>query len=154
MKIRLVQPGFESFTGSMGALAFESGLSTTDVQERDFLRLSSVMKCEREDGSSASPADALLAIANVGAPTPEAAREAELESNAAALAAFTQPEADKPQTAAPTMPAAAIYTEEQLGALADKEGIKGLRKIAEPLGIKGNSIKDLITGIIEAGVKV
>lgn len=149
MKIRLLEPGFESFTGPIGAMVFENGLSTTDVQDRDFLRLSAVMKCEREDGTKTSPIDKLLSIADVGAPMPEAAREAELEANAAALAAYAQPESDKPAAVAPVMPAAKIYTEEQLSAIADSEGIKGLRKIADSMGIKSNSIKELMGAILE-----
>jgi hypothetical protein len=153
MKIRLMQPGFENFTGPMGRLVFEDGLSTTDVEGRDFLRMSSVMKCEREDGTSASPVDALLAIADVGAPTAEVARAEELERNADALKVFAQPEADRPATDEPALPVAALYTEEQLGKIADKKGIKGLREIAEPMGIKGNSIKELIAEILQ-GPKV
>ena len=45
---------------------------------------------------------------------------------------------------------APAYTEEQLAAIADKQGIAGLREIAEPLGVKGNSIAGLISSILKA----
>lgn len=149
MKVRLTQPGFENFTGPMGNTLFEDGLSTTEVSEREFNKLSAVMKVEREDGTTSAPVDVLLDNANTPAPMPEAAREAELESNAAALAAAGQSGDDKPQTAAPSLSTAAFYTREQLAAIADKDGIKGLRAIATPLGVKDNKIVDLIEGILK-----
>lgn len=43
-----------------------------------------------------------------------------------------------------------LYSREQLGQIADESGIKGLRTIATPLGIKGNSIAELIEEILQA----
>lgn len=154
MKIRLKEPGFEAFNGQIGQLNFVDGLSVEDAKERDFMRLSAVMKVEREDGTTASPADALKAIADVGAPTPEAARKAELKANEKALSEVRPAPVEKAVGELDGKPQSASgYTEEQLAAIADKEGIKGLRKIAEPMGIKGNSIKELIAEILQ-GPKV
>lgn len=44
----------------------------------------------------------------------------------------------------------AVYSDEQLGIIADREGINGLRKIAEALGVKGRSIRELIENILKA----
>ena len=41
------------------------------------------------------------------------------------------------------------WTREELEAIADKEGIAGLRKIATPMGIKGQSVPSLIDKVIE-----
>lgn len=46
-----------------------------------------------------------------------------------------------------------LHTAESLGAVADADGIQGLRDIAEPLNVKGNSIAKLIEGILAAQVK-
>lgn len=43
-----------------------------------------------------------------------------------------------------------VYTKEDLEKIADENGIKGLREIAEPLGVKNVSIEGLIAEIIKA----
>jgi hypothetical protein len=45
------------------------------------------------------------------------------------------------------------YTQLELEALADKEGITGLREVAEAYGVKGTSIVGLISGILAASSK-
>jgi hypothetical protein len=42
-----------------------------------------------------------------------------------------------------------VITAEKLSEIADRDGIKGLRAIAEPLGIKSNSIADMMRAILE-----
>lgn len=45
------------------------------------------------------------------------------------------------------------YTADKLAAIADKEGIKGLRALAEPLGIKGTAIADLMRELLKVNEK-
>jgi hypothetical protein len=120
MKLKLVQAGYEGFTGYLGVTLFENGVSVGDVPEREARTIGMSIKTEWEDGGDPNPAQALLNSMH-NEPVVEAA-------------------------AAPVVPK--VYTEEQLAAIADKEGIKGLRAIAEPLGIKGTSIKELIAEIL------
>ena len=42
-----------------------------------------------------------------------------------------------------------VYTEEELGKVADKRGIGGLREIGDQLGVKSNSIVGLMKAILE-----
>lgn len=135
MKLRLKQSGFESYSGQMGVIFFENGLSTTDVLPVDAVRISAVMQCEWEDGEASNVAQRLLDRADTPAPV--------LQSNTG----IEQPEQPQPVEPQPVEPAKPLYTEEQLAAIADEKGITGLRELAEPLGIKGNSIRGLIDAL-------
>ena len=46
-----------------------------------------------------------------------------------------------------------FYTLEELEKIADNKGLKGLREVAKPLGIKGTSINGLIEAIMEVAGK-
>lgn len=141
MKLRITQPGFEGYTAQLGVHNFVDGLSTTDVRVMDAVRMSAVMRCEWEDGSSPSVTQSLLDNAHTPAKT-LIEQKAEDQANA-----------DKapPAAAGPTQPEAPKHTRESLAAIADKDGIKGLRAIGDELGIKGNSIKDLMEAILKSG---
>ncbi len=139
MKLRLTQPGFETYTGQMGVVFFEDGLSTTDVRPLDAVRMAAQFLCEWEDGTTASVAQSLLDHANTPAPV---FLVGEKQHDQDALNAGTQVE--------PGTTATSAFTEEELSKIADEQGIKGLREIAEPLGIKGNSIKELIAALAKA----
>lgn len=144
MKLRLTQPGFETYTGQMGVIFFEDGLSTADVREIDAIRMAAVMLCEREDGSSPSIAQSILDNAHTAAPIFEAgASEHDHEAKMnASVAAVVAPNSDVPRTS--------VMTAAQLHAIADKDGIKGLRLIGDALNIKSNSIREMIDAILKA----
>ena len=57
--------------------------------------------------------------------------------------------ADAAKAASPAAPAKS-WTQEELSAIADEKGIKGLREIGDDLGLKGTGIADLIAKIVEA----
>lgn len=147
MKLRLTQPGFATYTGQMGVIFFEDGLSTNDVLVQDAVRMAAVMICEWEDGTSPSVAQSILDNADTPAPTFVSGDDGQHELTAEQLAASGESQTQEP------VPAGG-YTAEQLAAVADKEGINGLRKIAEPLGIKSNSIVSMIDQILKAGAPV
>jgi hypothetical protein len=135
MKLRLTQPGFEGYSAQMGVVFFENGLSTTDVSPHDAIRMAAVMGCEWEDGSPANVGQMYLDGMNVPAPSDQEQRDAHGSSD---------------QTGGDVAKQTGVsYTEEQLAAIADDKGITGLRDIAEPLGIKGNSIRGLIDAIVK-----
>lgn len=130
MKLRLTQPGWETYCGQMGVIQFVDGLSAGDVLEIDAVRMGAVMRCEWESGAAANVAQHLLDRAGDPAPSPEAAKEKEIEKVKAAA------------------PAAKQYSREDLARVADVKGINGIREIADALGIKGNSIRGLIESIL------
>lgn len=132
MKLRLVEKGFETYTGQFGILNFDRGLSVTDVNPHEARRVGGVMKVRWEDGSDPSSTQQMLDFQSV--------------------------QADSAKTAAASAPVAEVkvaparaYTEEELGKIADEKGIAGLREIADSLGVKGRSVADLIAGIMKVG---
>lgn len=134
MKLRLTQPGWESYSGQMGVIQFKDGVSVGDVLEIDAVRVSAVMLCEWEDGSTSSVTKRLLEEADTPAPDLESLKQKEAEKAAAA-----QPKKEKPK-----------FTEAELEKVADEKGITGLRELAEPFGIKSNSIRGLIDALVKA----
>ena len=146
MKLRLTQSGFENYTGQMGVVWFENGLSTTDVLPIDGIRISAALGAVWEDGSAANVGDMYLnglnVPAHVGMGTintmsvePELPKEQEQLDLDHGDAASTH------------------YTEEALATIADKEGIAGIRKVADQFGVKGTSIVSLIASILKAQAK-
>lgn len=138
MKVRLTQPGFETYTGQMGVIFFEGGLSQGDVLPIDAIRLAAVFNAEWEDGTPANVAQRLIDEAHTPAPVAEPIPAEDPVVPQGEPLATSVVEAPK------------TYTEEELGAIADKEGIAGLRVIADSLGLKGNSIRGLIDAIMKA----
>lgn len=140
MKIRLTQPGFETYNGQMGTTFFVEGLSTSDIKPQDAVRLAAQFLCEWEDGTTASVAQSLLDHSHSNL------SNMPVEMNAdQALAG--QVNATDAQANAFAM-AATKYDRAQLEDIADKAGIKGLRAIADPFGIKNNSVAGLIDEIL------
>lgn len=132
MKLKLTQPGYESMTGLFGITFFENGVSVTDVPLREARQIAMSIKAEYEDGSDPNPAQNLL----------ESMHNEAGKVEAPVAGSETKTPASK-----------TAYTEEELGAIADKEGIKGLRAVAEQFGVKGTSIVELIREILEAQAK-
>jgi hypothetical protein len=131
----------------MGVTFFDNGISTTDVKPQDAVRIAAQFLCEWEDGSTASVAQSILDHAHATTFTIAAEQNADQAiakqaADAGALAA---------QNAA--RGAEKTYTADDLALIADEHGIKGLRTIAEPLGIKGNSISDLVKAILDKQAK-
>ncbi|TSP13948.1 hypothetical protein [Cupriavidus campinensis] len=149
MKIRLTQAGMQGFTGQMGSLVFQDGLSVGDVPVREAVRMAAVMGAVWEDGTSPSPAQALIASVNLEAPVVAPLERGVDVEPQTPLA----PQAPAPVNAEPAtvemlsrlMSPFATY--EDMVKLADEKGIAGLREIAEPLGIKARKVVDLLDAL-------
>lgn len=144
MKLRLTQGGFENYTGQMGVVWFENGLSTTDVLPIDGIRISAAIGATWEDGSAANVGDMYLNSMDVPAHV----------GMGAINAMSVEPEAPAPQQkeASVTAPSTA-YTEEMLAKIADEKGIAGVREVGDQFGVKGTSIVSLIAAILKAQAK-
>lgn len=132
MKLILKAVGYENFSGLFGAVEFIDGTSVDDVNPHIAKRLACIITVEWDDGTTVGVADRLLENAHTPAP------------NETATVVIEPSEIVAPTTIA--------WTEEELGQLADEKGIAGLREIAEPAGVKGNSIAGLIKAIVEKSV--
>ena len=135
MKLRLTQGCFESYTGQMGVIFFENGLSVSDVLPVDAVRVAGVVGAEWEDGSPANVGQLYLDAVNNPAPVFERVVVKEVSKKAPDIEVAADP--------------IVRYSEDDLAAVADKDGIAGLRKIAEPLGIRDKSIGGLMTAILK-----
>lgn len=138
MKLRFTSDAYKGFTGNIGVVEFVDGLSVGDVHPNEGRRLAGVFGAEWEDGSPANVNDGYEQILHTPAPSQE-----QIEADREALS-----------LAGPAVAQGKTYTEDELAAIADKQGIDGLREIADPLGVKAKSIKALIDGILDkAGAK-
>lgn len=132
MKIKIVQPGWEGFTGNFGSIDFANGVSVSDVSESEAARVGAVVRVETEEGHDPSMAQRIIDTYSQPAP--------DVNTTIAA--------ADEPQIER------RAYTVAELEEIADKKGIKGLREIADPLGVKGKSIAEIIREVIALNPKV
>ncbi|WP_151708810.1 hypothetical protein [Acinetobacter brisouii] len=180
MKLKLTGSGFEGYTGQMGVHYFENGLSINEVLPVDAMRIAGAIGAVWEDGSPANVGEIYAASLHSPAalnpherndPHAQAvygvdASAAITQSNVIAQAQFKAEGiatpvvtfAEKEVEAEPKRPTPVvedgaprqIYTRQQLESIVDKDGFAGLRKIAEPFGVKGTSINALIDSILSA----
>lgn len=145
--LRMTAPGWETFTGDMAGIAFEDGVSTDHVPRAMIDRIAALIAVVLVDengkgNQAAGPAARLLTREEVESEPVSALQTQSLAEKAKELrkvAAETE-----------TNPAGKIYTPEELTQIADKEGIKGLRKIADPWGVHDRKIKNMIIEILSA----
>lgn len=153
MKIRITQAGWENYSGPLSLTLFQDGVSVDEVTKREADFISTNVSIEEVDheGNSRGPhsiTQELLMSKYItvevsepmerGQDDTETAQEAETEENA------TEPQ--EPVETAPTV----FYSREDLEKIADEKGIKGLREISNPLGVKSTIIHELMDLILEA----
>ena len=137
-RIRISEAGWATFTGHLGGVYFDNGISAEAVDPAMTLRLGSLMSITKVDtdeqaGGAAEDQRNINSSAPVEAPI--------------VGAEFVEAAATTPVKVATHAPAV-THTRESLEAIADAQGIAGLREIAEPKGIKGRGIAELIEEIL------
>lgn len=132
MKIRIDEVGYDKYTGLLGLVEFVDGISVNEVSVGELNRMSAIFRVV--DASDDKEIGAISEYAKTSQ------IEFKVEGAEEVVAKFVEPNEDIPSTT--------VYTKEQLEALADKEGITGLREIADAMNIKGTSITGLINGIL------
>lgn len=133
MKIKLTDAGWANLTGFFGAVEFIDGVSVNDVSHAEAARMASLVQLECVDtGSNPSPAQQIL------------------DTWASPMALATTPTEPENAVAGTPTAGAKVWTHDELAAIADTKGIKGLREIAEPLGLRDNKTADLIVKILAA----
>lgn len=144
MKLKLTQAGFETYTGQMGVVMFEDGLSVGDVLAIDAIRISAAIGAEWEDGSAANVGE--MYLNNMHSP----AHVGGNDINEMSMPVEEPTGKNAPVPEGTEVVAESTYTEDSLADVADKEGIAGLRTIADTMSVKGTSIVGLIAGIMKA----
>lgn len=135
-RLRLVQKGWENFTGDFGQVIFENGVSLNKVTNFQYDRIATQIRVvDAETGEALGPGQRQMEARTVRAPVKEA---------------LATPKDKIEQTEVTHDNGQRFYSREQLGELAERDGINGLRKIAAPLNVKARSIPELISAIIGA----
>lgn len=169
MKVRIMTPGWETFTGSLGFRAvFKDGVSVDDLDQRQVARIGSNLRIiDIETGLQVGPAVVARAVQSAQAPVIEqpkrqdevereeaitrekllAEEKARKEADAAALA-------EAEAKAAAAIDEVVVYSRQELEAIGANDGIEKLREIAKPLGVKGRAIGDIIENILKAQNKL
>lgn len=140
MKIKIVEPGYEGFTGMFGVVEFVDAVSVHDVSSAEINLLSSILRIvdaetDAETGKLAQEAFAM--------DKPAVVEYFPTLADLAAGVTHGQAKSEAPVVQAKT------YTQKELEVIADKKGIAGLREIADPMGLKGTSIGKLIQSILD-----
>lgn len=161
MKIKLVERGFETYTGPLGDIDFVDGESVEELSRSQINRIASSIRVESLDGLNLGVTQELLdrhqdvAEVVVALPTQESldiqAAEAEAQQSEVELEEILNlVDTSEPVAAPITVFATPRHTEQSLALVADEGGIVGLRAIAEEFGVKGNSIAKIIEEILTA----
>lgn len=129
-KIRIDVNGFDKYTGLLGTVHFTDGVSDREVTQDEYHRLGAIMKMVRADtdeqvGATITMAQSRNVSAEVVAPS-KTAEEETLEA------------------------VEAKYSRDALELIAEKDGLKGIRKIAEEFNVKGVQISKMIDDIVKA----
>lgn len=146
MKIRIVEAGYEKFTGSFGTVEFENGVSVHSVSDSEARLLAAIVTVVPEGGDTDLSASARFQAAkDVPAFVETLPTFAELIASGKMEGSDVKQE---PQEA--PVAESPAFTRRDLEEIADSGGIAALRSIAEPLGIRGNSVAKLIQSILVA----
>ena len=133
MKIRLIRPGYQKFSGMFGAVKFEDGVSVEHVSQREADQIAAVTSVEAVEGDPSKLIGNRYRISK--------SVQAEVKTPSSAESPPQLPEEAEPVEK---------YSREQLEAIADKDGIAGLRQVGERLNVRDKSIVGLIDGILRA----
>lgn len=127
--LKITEAGYDNFCGHFGTIEFVDGVSTHPVTSLEALRM-----------------QALLRVESIG---DEVDETFDMKVTFESAAPQRQPEVGH-EPAPEAALAAKKWTRDELEAIADKHGIKGLREITSAMGISGKSISDLISAILAA----
>jgi hypothetical protein len=132
--VKLLESTFKSYTGLLCGVQFEDGVSVKELPFVDQQRICASMRAETIDGRNVSAAGAYSERYSV---TAENLKEHVAEPVTNLDRGTVQPGIQ-------------VYTREELEAVADSDGIAGLRIIGGNIGVKAKGIVEMIDGILKA----
>ncbi len=138
-RVRIVEPGWESFNGHFGTVEFVNGLSVQPVAWQEQQRLAGLVRMDTaEDDEEGQLGPAI-----------ELTRGRDLSTDDARVQGANRGVLINGQTRL----AIETYDRDELERIADAKGIVGLRDIAKAWDVTGRSISELITKILDAQAK-
>lgn len=141
--LKLIEKGWENFTGQFGAVEFEDGVSKDIISMAEAMKLAGVIRCEElESGTNPSVSQEIVDD-----------RQSELSVRKQALADKVSAdggtkEPEEPKNSEPTSNPVYDYEMADLEAVADQSGIEGLRDFASRYDVRGGSIKAIIDSLM------
>lgn len=150
--LKITQRGMEGYTGFIGEVEFKDGVSTEPVSRSEARRIAGAMSVvEAKSGKNPSASQEMVDTRNHSLAQMEAAKRANVASDAEDVADESETEVVESETeVVEEEPAAELdysWTREDLEEIADKKGIAGLREFAQPYGVNGRSIIDIVEGL-------
>lgn len=141
MKLKIVEAGWEGFSGNLGMVDFENGVSVRDVTHIEANIISGNIRVQNFEDES--PVGAIGMDADIQ-------NRPCVTSNLKTMEEIFAEQNGETQVQAPvqTQSETKQYTQEELEQIADKKGIAGLREIAEAMDVRATSIAKLIAGIL------
>lgn len=137
--VKIVEKGFETYNGIIEGVQFENGVSAEPMSQFSAERVGAFMKIVNAD--SDEPLGLGYRMANTrsqgSAPRPPLER-------------IVRTKTGKEKTSIKKQAKQVSYdfTKAQLEDVADKEGINGLRKVADQYDVRGRSIAEIIDSLI------
>jgi len=145
-KLKITAPGWDNFTGEFCQVNFVDGISESVLPRTILDRVAGIVQCELLDTDGNGVGQAGITARIVGG--------AAVPMVVAKLEVMTEDEqaAERKDALARALrnPVSQIYTEGQLEQIASTEGLKGLREISDPWGVRERSITKLIGLILGA----
>lgn len=137
-RLRITEKGWRNYNGHFGGIEFKDSLSVEMVDPTIAARLGSLIRLEAVDTGEQTGYAAELQRTH--------------EDRAAVVPERPRGETTPSAHLAPEANAVPKHSRESLEAVADAHGIAGLRAIAEPMGVKGRGISELIEEILKAQI--
>lgn len=137
---------FINYTGVMFGVPFKDGRTTAKMHINDAIRMGAVFACETESGEVINPLLRQMVLRQ----TSDLSACEDFVVKPTQEKEFFAPEPDIAPADEEKQPVLVVYTREELEAIADNDGIRGLRDVAELRGVKGRSIEELISELLAA----
>jgi hypothetical protein len=150
IQLRITDPSMSNYTGPFGDVQFVDGLQVEEAHPASLRTLCSLISCEvvgRESESALEIADRAVGVF-LDAPAPIVRYATAVENGMV----DDRMGGDDAGTQVPdeTREKKIVWIKEALEAIADKDGINGLRDIGDEFNVKARSITDLIDAILAA----
>jgi hypothetical protein len=147
--VKVVAKGWTGYTGLIGVVRFKNGISDEPLSRPMIDRLSAVVRMVEctSKGEEISGAGIAHRLVNDTAQRAPVRRSLMRQSEAAKADEEAKRLDKKPRKQASER---RIHTEAELDEIIQKDGIKGLREVADQWGLKGRRLDELLANVISA----
>ena len=155
-KIRITQKGWEGFSDSIGIVRFVDGVSVEDVSNAEAERIGANISVEFLDKPGVTPNPAQRLIDAKNQDSEDIGYKSRFDENPSEEKQEVEQVPVGPQVPVePTEEPEAVnldafdFNRQSLELIAEQQGIKGLRVLAEPIGVKGTAIGSMIQEMLK-----